>query len=880
MKKILVTLFIVLFSSYMNAQWVENGFDTTVADTFFVYPPSHPGLASGSGSLVLSDNTTNPDPYHGVAATKVEWTVHSSESYGGYAQMMHLNSTDTAVYFDWSMANELRLWYYNVVPSTQPGLVHMRFKIHEAGGQADYWNNQNDHEDWYFQVDGFYDAEPGWKMLTIPLVDLGAGSPTSTGFTLTGWSGVQNNGVLDLDKIIGYSLEFTTPGIVNNGTANGVIVWDKLTLWGNKYEPLSTFDNTATGDYFTLDTMSWAGAGAGVETLTDNTVNPFEGTSSLQIDYTVNMSQSWGGYVNLRHNAPSGTNIQDLNARTNLILYVKVVTPASGTADRVTMRMLMYDNSTGQEEEWVHLLNVNLYQTSDWQKVVIPLINLEGTGDDYKLSTTGFRIPGWASFSGDNLFNLDKLVGWKFEFSGTGDFGPIGETSTGQVIIDLCQPAGFRETDATAPEPPAGLLGVAGSFTNLVTWSDVPNESGEKYDVYYSTTPNFDLATAEVVKTGVAENIQLIEHVLRAPGTDQSTTYYYAITCTDKAGNTSLPGYLGSPITNTAKGIVTISLTPPSQTFVADGNLQEWANITPIPMRLSDGSAFLVTNQQISGDDDCSALVYVAVDAENLYVAYDVTDDVVSFNSTLASYYNDAPDLFIGLYDAHGAAHASLQRGAQPDYHLRFAKDRVLIDGANADSIAVPGTNYFWGEKFPSGYTVEAKLPLIDLATKRNPGQTNFDSLFVPILGQRIPFDISLNDADATGTREGIMCYSPFNEDLSYGTVTRWLNTWIGNAWTGVEDESVSPNSYSLSQNYPNPFNPVTTIKYTIKEAGNVSLKVYDILGRVITTLVNQNQNQGSYTVNFDASKLASGMYIYKIEAGSFQAVRKMMLLK
>ncbi|HPI36884.1 MAG TPA: T9SS type A sorting domain-containing protein [Ignavibacteriaceae bacterium] len=85
---------------------------------------------------------------------------------------------------------------------------------------------------------------------------------------------------------------------------------------------------------------------------------------------------------------------------------------------------------------------------------------------------------------------------------------------------------------------------------------------------------------------------------------------------------------------------------------------------------------------------------------------------------------------------------------------------------------------------------------------------------------------------------------------------------------------------YALSQNYPNPFNPVTTINYQIPKDGFVSLKVYDILGKEIATLVNSDKAQGKYTVEFDGSRFASGMYIYKLQSGDFVETRKMMLLK
>ncbi|MDR3611396.1 MAG: T9SS type A sorting domain-containing protein [Ignavibacteriaceae bacterium] len=87
-------------------------------------------------------------------------------------------------------------------------------------------------------------------------------------------------------------------------------------------------------------------------------------------------------------------------------------------------------------------------------------------------------------------------------------------------------------------------------------------------------------------------------------------------------------------------------------------------------------------------------------------------------------------------------------------------------------------------------------------------------------------------------------------------------------------------NNYDLSQNYPNPFNPATTIRYQIPKDGIVTLKVYDILGREVANLVNEYKKQGRYSVNFDASKLASGVYIYQIKSNDFESSKKMMLLK
>ena len=96
---------------------------------------------------------------------------------------------------------------------------------------------------------------------------------------------------------------------------------------------------------------------------------------------------------------------------------------------------------------------------------------------------------------------------------------------------------------------------------------------------------------------------------------------------------------------------------------------------------------------------------------------------------------------------------------------------------------------------------------------------------------------------------------------------------------TGVETNSV-PQTFSLDQNYPKPFNPATTISFSIAEKGKVQLKVYDLIGQEIKTLVNGELNAGVYKLTFDASNLPSGIYIYEIRTNKFLESRKMMLLK
>ncbi len=105
---------------------------------------------------------------------------------------------------------------------------------------------------------------------------------------------------------------------------------------------------------------------------------------------------------------------------------------------------------------------------------------------------------------------------------------------------------------------------------------------------------------------------------------------------------------------------------------------------------------------------------------------------------------------------------------------------------------------------------------------------------------------------------------------------------WWNVSVLGVEKPALhsTPETFSLDQNYPNPFNPSTHLSYTVGHAGFVSLKVYDLLGREVATLVNETMQPGSYTAQWNASGVSSGVYLYKMESGSFVSTKKMILMK
>ena len=118
-------------------------------------------------------------------------------------------------------------------------------------------------------------------------------------------------------------------------------------------------------------------------------------------------------------------------------------------------------------------------------------------------------------------------------------------------------------------------------------------------------------------------------------------------------------------------------------------------------------------------------------------------------------------------------------------------------------------------------------------------------------------------------------CVSGFGNNLFIDSIITGNSTV-----TGLSHSGTIPIQYELSQNYPNPFNPVTKINFAIPKQGLVSIKIYDVLGREIKSLVNEIRTPGRYSVEFDASEFSSGVYFYKLVSNSFSDVKKMMLIK
>jgi len=143
---------------------------------------------------------------------------------------------------------------------------------------------------------------------------------------------------------------------------------------------------------------------------------------------------------------------------------------------------------------------------------------------------------------------------------------------------------------------------------------------------------------------------------------------------------------------------------------------------------------------------------------------------------------------------------------------------------------------------------------------------------------------VTVGFVNGSGTTTEAKNYRFADKNLSAGNYTYRLKQVDFNGTFAYSDEVnvdvTALMQFELAQNFPNPFNPSTTIKFSIPQSSNVTLKIFNTLGQEVSTLINQNMESGVHTINFDASQLNSGIYFYRLDAGQFSEVRKMTLIK
>ena len=855
-------MFVMLLPGLVIAQPDINTFDEAPADTNYWkwYDHVNGGATTGPGGHYQISSAADPDTgwiqvsyvddpvLFGTGAMKVDYSVHNTESWGGYSKIEHWHPDTNAVY-DFTGFDSISVMYYNSVPQSLAGRITFRLCLHDVShaenGNATYSNEECEY---YYSFLEILDSDPGWNEIKMPLVN--NYSWNGQGFNLTGWSGINGNAELDLDKIKGFAFEYSISGGGNGDFSAGTIVFDHLTLKGAAGIELVFFN----GKNLPGNVELYGGWGGGSYEITDEEAYT-PGTNSIKWNTPPNDWAVWDGLV-FTLSAPKNLMV---NWPTDSV-RLKIKADA-GIGDLKLVFSDPDEDEAGPDLEFEAgyvLEEAVIGHDGTWKVVAVALKDFNRFEGGWDGSQTQ---PG--------EMDSTKVERFKILIASTAAVGKV-------VYLDDIW-TGNPEIDVLPPEAPTSLSAVPADYYNLIIWEDVAGESGESYTVYTSLNPIEDLSDpdVDVVAKGVLENTQTAVHWLYYPIVDTDVDYYYAITCKDEAGNDS-PTFttMASAVTNTAKGIATISLNPPVD-FAADGDFSEWEGSGIMPFVITPETGHVPAGT-VTDSDDLTGTVYLAVDNDNLYVAVDVIDDVYFYGA--GNWWDhDAFQMFIGLYDQRGPTHTSIMRGAEPDLIMYGVEDRLELDYAGMGALYTPeDDNYYFEELGGADYLIEAKIPLDSLVAED-------DARFSPVRGMRIPIDLYFHDNDGAGW-EGNLGLSPNSTDHQWQSPSEWTFTWVGDTThvTAVEeaDNTLVITSYSLSQNYPNPFNPTTTIHYSVAKAGQVKVELYNMLGQKLKTLVNTNKPAGRYTIDFDGKDLTSGIYFYRIKAGSFTKTKKMVLMK
>jgi hypothetical protein len=270
---------------------------------------------------------------------------------------------------------------------------------------------------------------------------------------------------------------------------------------------------------------------------------------------------------------------------------------------------------------------------------------------------------------------------------------------------------------------------------------------------------------------------------------------------------------------------------------------------------------------------DNFATIYPLYDDNNFYFFFDITDDDLEVNPSHTAagenYQKDSEELYID-----GDNSKTVGSVGSSDLHATFPYAYMDVEIDNLNNLGFPADIPTDGVEFKItendyGWNLEIKIPL--------------DNVNVPAVeGTVIGFELQNNesDADDAGNRGAMeKWWNPTNN--SWADASIWGNATLGSMATGVKEKpSTVVTRYDLSQNYPNPFNPSTKISFSVPQSGFVTLKVYNLLGQLVSTVLSKELNVGSYEADFNAANLPSGIYFYKLEAGNTVLTKKMMLLK
>jgi len=553
---------------------------------------------------------------------------------------------------------------------------------------------------------------------------------------------------------------------------------------------------------------------------------------------------------------------------------------------------------------------------------VAPKIVAEGSPLTFNITATdpendpvtiaSSNLPTGATLSVKGAFawtpGYDQAGTYNVKFSATDSLGALDTTSVLITVNNTNRKPTFtsvlpdttiQESQAltytyTATDPDAGTT-LTYSLINPPAGAAINATTG-----VFNWTPTYDQAGTFNIKAVVSDglladtsrvSIVIVTNKDRAPKftktmpdttISENTPLVYQFIASDPDSNTTLTYSISGAPTGAAINSTTGSFTwTPTYTqagtysfkaFVSDGQLKDSANVNIVVKDVNRAPKFTqaLTDTTISEN---SQLKYV-------YIASDPDGDAVSYSLA------NAPD-GASINAANGVFTWTPSYSQSGTYNLKvYASDGKLKDSVALKIVvkdvhrAPVFTQVLTDQNYP---TVSDTIGLAFNFTYKGSSPENLP----------ISFFISKAPAKATiNALTGILLWDNGKGTLAAGkyVITVGLTDLQDTVYTsatitvakptGVMELGGIPTDYSISQNYPNPFNPTTVIRYSVPKESKVVVKVYNTIGQEVATLVNRVQNVGNYAVNFDASKLTSGIYIYRIQADKFVSTKKMILVK
>ena len=543
----------------------------------------------------------------------------------------------------------------------------------------------------------------------------------------------------------------------------------------------------------------------------------------------------------------------------------------------------------------------------------------------------------WAGFAigldqlGPNTAERSDL--WReFQWDGVAAVGPFWDNQSGggPIWLDDVYIGSAGLDLSTASEPVAAVASAdfaAGDAVNQISWTEVDGAGG--YNIYFAASPITDVTAPGVARiTRAAAGTSAYDHAFSVPHPSLSPLeVHYAVSSLSQFGveNLDVSGSVGSVSNETL----------PVQPYITELTLAE-ADMLFTSLEegrasrdgFPDGFQSFLVNEDAwflgdaaafpNGNEDFSAEVMLGYTAENeLYLYAEVHDDSVFFGASTATggdtWQWDSFEMGWGNYDVRnidgggiivGSPHQEFQRESEPDYQFRLTallgESGELI--GNLHAAALPGVFNpdLNKDNIPGGAVV---VEYLEDGTGKTSATAGWKMLaLIPLNGiqyegtndvvlqppasneiRLIPFNVVFNDNDGGG-RETQVGWSSRMSGGWWNTPAQWTTVALAGRGLAVASEDLGdvPRAFELEQNYPNPFNPSTAIRFSLPATEKVTLAVYDILGKRVATLLDGEQlNTGQHTVDFDASALASGVYTYRLQAGSeFVQSRRMLLVK